>query len=187
MWEDDDAPEVRYVGPRNFSDIIDEVKKTKRRESRRKLNLHVSFQGCDKDSPSIEDDLLSEGEAKRCCDIFEYDKFLCVQSIHDDEVGEGYDYTETPWYEEEEEEIPWWEMPDLDEDDEITALCKKVVDAGIDYDARRRAEHAERIEIAVCKFALNLKNKVASRKHEEQLKLKKQKNGKASIPTKGIS
>jgi len=34
---------------------------------------------------------------------------------------------DVPWYEEEYEDLPWWEYPDLEQDDEITVLVKDVV------------------------------------------------------------
>merc|ERR1712151_1302652 len=55
-------------------------------------------------------------------------------------------------------EIPWWEMPDEDEDDELTWVCKKVLKAG-DYDHNRRAN---RIQSNVIQFVLKLKLKAAA-------------------------
>jgi hypothetical protein len=85
-------------------------------------------------------------------------------SVNDpDHVAE--DHKEVPWYEEDYEELPWYAQPDLDEDDAITALCKKILTAGEDAEEnQKRLEfQAAKVEAKVLGFALKLRSRVNSK------------------------
>jgi len=102
--------------------------------------------------------------------------------------GKKYDHLKT-WDEGESEEIPWWEMPDLDEEDELTGLIKKVQGAG-DYDKKSFQKNeiyqaysggttgtvdaeeidlaANRVEGMLYKFALKMRGKIEGKVKEDK-------------------
>lgn len=74
---------------------------------------------------------------------------------------------DTPWYEQDYQELAWWEYPDLDDDDEIKVLCKKVTCQN------ENTPHVQRVEILVYTAALkmiNLAQLLLQRKKKAQLK-----------------
>ena len=99
-------------------------------------------------------------------DMLEYNQFLDSALSVNDATHIAEDYKETPWYEEDYEELPWHQQPDLDADDELTALCKKVLLAGEDRQENEQLlqARAERVEAKVIGFALKLKNRWLERK-----------------------
>jgi len=138
-------------------------KKNERRESRRNNKLCVQFD---------EEEII-----KSIC-IYNPEFATLSISIPGFEYEErNEDDKEIRWYEEEEQEdIPWWEQPDLDEDDEITILCKKLLHAG-DYDLNYlrtytdnsiRDEDLEKklihVEASVATCAVQWKNRFLSHK-----------------------
>ena len=96
----------------------------------------VNFRDKERDIQKIgiyyaEDDINEEGdEIPVYHDVFveeaEYDPAEAVFTLKDDNF-ETQDHDQTPWYEEEYEELPWWEYPDLEEEDEVTALCLEAM------------------------------------------------------------
>ncbi|CAB9496783.1 LRR receptor-like serine threonine-protein kinase [Seminavis robusta] len=131
-----------------------------------------------KDAKAIEEEII-EQEVRfanpHVVDRLEYrqdlDSPLSVNVAH--HVPPEHDPDFVPWYEQYYEELPWYEQPDLDEDDALTALCKKVLMASEDFDMnwQRLEERAVRVEARVINFALKLKNKRALRiKQQEQSK-----------------
>lgn len=65
------------------------------------------------------------------------------------------------WYEEKYEEVPWYEQQDLDEDDALTALCKKVLKA--EKDGEQKLQHLERVQATVINFGLKLNQRFLNR------------------------
>ena len=96
----------------------------------------VNFRDKEKDIQKIgiyyaEDDINEEGdEIPVYHDVFveevEYDPEEAVFTMKNEDF-ETEDHDQTPWFEEEYEELPWWEYPDLEEEDEITALCLQAM------------------------------------------------------------
>lgn len=84
------------------------------------------------------------------------------------------DHNEVPWYDKEYEELPWYLQPDLDEDDALTALCKKVLLASenVEENLDELERRAVRVEAHVIEFALKLKNKREQRKKMEEMEMK---------------
>jgi hypothetical protein len=78
----------------------------------------------------------------------------------EDHVAENHH--DVPWYEQDYEELPWYAQPDLDEDDALTALCKKVLCAEGEENQKRLDERAQRLEANVIGFALKLRNRARS-------------------------
>ena len=58
---------------------------------------------------------------------------------------------ELPWYEQDYEEMDWWDYPDLDEEDEITQLVRKIA-------RQQDLAYIERVESLVWTAATKLKN-----------------------------
>ena len=59
----------------------------------------------------------------------EFDPESCVLSLSSTNFSSTPDDSadETPWYEQDYQELAWWEYPDLEEDDESTKLCKAAI------------------------------------------------------------
>jgi hypothetical protein len=71
------------------------------------------------------------------------------------------DHNQIPWDEDSYVELPWWDQPDLDEDDEVTALCKKVLLAGAkDSESKSIEIKADKIHSLIIKFALKVQQRV---------------------------
>ena len=106
--------------------------------------------------------------------LLEYNQWKdSALSVNDpNHVAEEHDKNELPWYEQDYEELPWHMQPDLDEDDELTALCKKILVAGEDGEVNERilADRTARVEANVMGFALKLKNKAIARKNSKKSK-----------------
>lgn len=82
-------------------------------------------------------------------------------------------HNEVPWYDREYEELPWYLQPDLDEDDALTVLCKKVLLASenVEENLEQLERRAVRVEAHVIEFALKLKNKREQRKQMEEMEM----------------
>jgi Leucine rich repeat len=105
-------------------------------------------------------------------DLLEYRQFedspLSVNIAH--HVPPPHDPDFVPWYDQDYQELPWFEQPDLEEDDNLTKLCKRVLVASENYDENLQLleQRAGRVESNVIKFALKLQNRRALRMQLEQ-------------------
>ena len=106
-----------------------------------------------------------------------YDEENSVLSVLDPTLPVPEDDGEIPWDEQDYEEFPWYEYPDLDEDDEITVLIKRVVGSGVS------PQYVGRVEATVWTFAVKLQNLVQFKLHHhttlEELKRAKSKAPKS--------
>lgn len=88
---------------------------------------------------------------------------------------------QTPWYDEEYEEMPWWEYPDLDEDDEITVLCKKVA-------RNQDPAYVDRVEALVWTAVVKLQNVACfALQQKEQTPNQKTASAKTNIQSPAVS
>jgi hypothetical protein len=73
------------------------------------------------------------------------------------------DHDEVPWEEKSFKDLPWWDYPDLTEDDEMTALVKRVLIAGTKKKCKNQEIYADRIQALVIEFALKVQKRVKER------------------------
>lgn len=143
---------------------IHERQKSERRSQRKVQDLHVKF-------PEDEEQLILAKE---------FDPENSALSITDPS-HEGEPHDQIPWDEADYEEIPWWDQPDLDEDDEITALCKKILLAGGRGKTGNHEIQADKIHSLVIKFALKVKARIEDRGSEWRVKDQAQKTEEAKV------
>ncbi|GKY96865.1 hypothetical protein MPSEU_000645600 [Mayamaea pseudoterrestris] len=97
--------------------------------------------------------------------ILEFDEEESPKQMKDpSHVAE--EHNDIPWDEWEEEPLTnWWDQPDLDEDDEVTKLCKRVLIASASKDLGEGNIEikADKIHALVIKFVLKVHQRVKER------------------------